>query len=143
MIKLERNAPCHCGSGKKYKKCCMNSDASVATPIPEMIRSTLAVEISDLILSAIREAGGTLKATAKRNVPRELARECVDLFRSRTPLFDSISLTTQITSEDDVRLLTLLKEALKGCGWIKFHKKKYILTKKTELFNRLFVWNVP
>ncbi|GAF12198.1 hypothetical protein JCM19046_3789 [Bacillus sp. JCM 19046] len=21
---LKRNDPCHCGSGKKYKKCCMN-----------------------------------------------------------------------------------------------------------------------
>ncbi len=24
--KIGRNAPCHCGSGKKYKKCCMESD---------------------------------------------------------------------------------------------------------------------
>lgn len=22
--KLGRNDPCHCGSGKKYKKCCLN-----------------------------------------------------------------------------------------------------------------------
>jgi len=22
MVKVKRNAPCHCGSGKKYKKCC-------------------------------------------------------------------------------------------------------------------------
>ena len=24
--KLGRNGPCHCGSGKKYKKCCLNKD---------------------------------------------------------------------------------------------------------------------
>lgn len=24
--KVGRNEPCHCGSGKKYKKCCMNKD---------------------------------------------------------------------------------------------------------------------
>jgi hypothetical protein len=24
MLKIGRNDPCHCGSGKKYKKCCMN-----------------------------------------------------------------------------------------------------------------------
>ena len=24
--KIERNGPCPCGSGKKYKKCCINSD---------------------------------------------------------------------------------------------------------------------
>ncbi|WP_337190903.1 SEC-C metal-binding domain-containing protein [Enterococcus faecalis] len=22
---MGRNAPCYCGSGKKYKKCCLNS----------------------------------------------------------------------------------------------------------------------
>lgn len=26
MIQLGRNAPCHCGSGKKYKKCCLDKD---------------------------------------------------------------------------------------------------------------------
>jgi len=24
--KISRNAPCPCGSGKKYKKCCMDKD---------------------------------------------------------------------------------------------------------------------
>ena len=24
--KIGRNAPCPCGSGKKYKKCCMNKE---------------------------------------------------------------------------------------------------------------------
>lgn len=26
MTKLGRNEPCHCGSGKKYKKCCIQKD---------------------------------------------------------------------------------------------------------------------
>jgi tetratricopeptide (TPR) repeat protein len=26
MTKIGRNAPCPCGSGKKYKKCCLNKD---------------------------------------------------------------------------------------------------------------------
>ena len=26
MIKTKRNKPCHCGSGIKYKKCCMTED---------------------------------------------------------------------------------------------------------------------
>lgn len=30
MTKLGRNDPCHCGSGKKYKKCCMKKDQAVA-----------------------------------------------------------------------------------------------------------------
>lgn len=26
MNNLGRNQPCHCGSGKKYKKCCLRKD---------------------------------------------------------------------------------------------------------------------
>src|ERR1700736_3596261 len=29
MIKTGRNDPCHCGSGKKYKRCCLQKDQSV------------------------------------------------------------------------------------------------------------------
>ena len=32
MIKLGRNAPCPCGSGKKYKKCCLDKDDAFSTP---------------------------------------------------------------------------------------------------------------
>lgn len=28
MKKLDRNDPCHCGSGLKYKKCCLDKDAA-------------------------------------------------------------------------------------------------------------------
>lgn len=30
MSKIGRNDPCPCGSGKKYKKCCLNADQSKA-----------------------------------------------------------------------------------------------------------------
>lgn len=29
-LQLGRNAPCRCGSGKKYKKCCMAKDEAAA-----------------------------------------------------------------------------------------------------------------
>jgi tetratricopeptide (TPR) repeat protein len=32
MAKIGRNDLCHCGSGKKYKKCCMASDEAAARP---------------------------------------------------------------------------------------------------------------
>ncbi len=32
--KIGRNEPCYCGSGKKYKKCCMAKDDAVRTPVP-------------------------------------------------------------------------------------------------------------
>ncbi len=34
MPKIGRNAPCHCGSGKKYKKCCINKDKLAVEPAP-------------------------------------------------------------------------------------------------------------
>ena len=30
-MNVERNAPCPCGSGKKYKKCCMAKDGPLST----------------------------------------------------------------------------------------------------------------
>ena len=30
---LGRNEPCHCGSGKKYKKCCMAEDDKLRSEI--------------------------------------------------------------------------------------------------------------
>jgi methionyl aminopeptidase len=33
--KLGRNAPCPCGSGLKYKKCCMSKEAPEPLPLPE------------------------------------------------------------------------------------------------------------
>jgi tetratricopeptide (TPR) repeat protein len=32
MAKIGRNDPCPCGSGKKYKKCCLASDEAAARP---------------------------------------------------------------------------------------------------------------
>jgi hypothetical protein len=32
---LGRNDPCHCGSGKKYKKCCMSKDESAERKVLE------------------------------------------------------------------------------------------------------------
>ncbi|MDJ0764608.1 MAG: SEC-C domain-containing protein [Myxococcota bacterium] len=37
-MKLGRNEPCHCGSGKKYKRCCLRKDESERSappPVPE------------------------------------------------------------------------------------------------------------
>ena len=34
MAQLGRNAHCHCGSGKKYKKCCLAKDEAAAPPKP-------------------------------------------------------------------------------------------------------------
>ncbi len=35
--KPERNEPCPCGSGKKYKKCCMASDQNYVPPTADFL----------------------------------------------------------------------------------------------------------
>lgn len=43
-MKLNRNTPCHCGSGQKYKRCCLNSDtSSPAQAITEELQQILAM----------------------------------------------------------------------------------------------------
>ncbi len=46
MAKTSRNAPCPCGSGKKYKKCCLPKEeaARVVTPQPDPARPPTTVD---------------------------------------------------------------------------------------------------
>ena len=50
-MKLSRNDPCPCGSGKKYKKCCMLKETTSTTSLtPHLLRKT-ADQIPGLLLS--------------------------------------------------------------------------------------------
>ena len=66
MAHIGRNVPCPCGSGKKYKKCCLEKDlAERITPVGtgpewEEVESPVAQEFSDL--SAGREGGANAYA---------------------------------------------------------------------------------
>jgi Flp pilus assembly protein TadD len=58
MTKTGRNDPCHCGSGKKYKRCCLDQDeateratraaAEAAKPPPQVVRGPLLDESDEL-----------------------------------------------------------------------------------------------
>ncbi len=52
--KPERNAPCHCGSGRKYKNCCQDNDqahrSSKLGIIGLVIAVVLAVVVAGMIL---------------------------------------------------------------------------------------------
>jgi len=43
MAQLGRNDPCSCGSGKKFKKCCMNSVGKQTNEISDALEQTLAM----------------------------------------------------------------------------------------------------
>ena len=41
MPRLARNSPCHCGSGRKYKRCCLTKDATTLRMARDQASSTL------------------------------------------------------------------------------------------------------
>lgn len=61
MPKIGRNDPCRCGSGLKYKKCCIDKDRPAATPSSEEFAATASViawlktNYDDEVDDAIRE----------------------------------------------------------------------------------------
>jgi hypothetical protein len=56
--KTERNAPCHCGSGKKYKNCCFEKDQSGTSSKIGMI-GIIAAVILGLIFVGMAISGGS------------------------------------------------------------------------------------
>jgi SEC-C motif len=47
-MKVGRNDPCHCGSGKKYKHCCMLAAAVSASAPPELLWRRLRTSLEGL-----------------------------------------------------------------------------------------------
>ena len=43
MMKLGRNDPCHCGSGKKFKRCCMSSVSKQHAQVFDDVEAMLAM----------------------------------------------------------------------------------------------------
>jgi methionyl aminopeptidase len=57
IAKISRNAPCPCGSGKKYKRCCLNKTASKQAPdLQYAKRHRIRIKTSEQI-EGIRRAG--------------------------------------------------------------------------------------
>ncbi len=58
MFKIGRNAPCPCGSGKKYKKCCLlNQDGRPAATLPVKYRAvyTDLDQLSNSVVDLIKQ----------------------------------------------------------------------------------------
>jgi len=57
-VKVGRNDPCPCGSGLKYKKCCLSSSIAPKQDVEELYRSKYGVRLKKKPdIEAIREAG--------------------------------------------------------------------------------------
>jgi hypothetical protein len=47
-MKLQRNDPCHCGSGKKYKKCCLSKDQEKEREELEFVEDEIKPTLADI-----------------------------------------------------------------------------------------------
>ncbi len=54
MNKIGRNDPCHCGSGKKYKKCCLRSDRN-GSSAPPLTQAYAEVDELDTLSNSVLE----------------------------------------------------------------------------------------
>jgi len=85
MAKLGRNDPCHCGSGKKYKRCCLEEDrraaasSSPADPFDE-IRNRLEEQLEGKDSSSMEDLQGALAA-----VMDEMDQGALDDFHGLSP----------------------------------------------------------
>jgi tetratricopeptide (TPR) repeat protein len=62
MAKTGRNDPCHCGSGKKYKRCCLQKDEAVAATAAEAAREAERIRTRNMlnILTEMDDDGADL-----------------------------------------------------------------------------------
>jgi hypothetical protein len=84
LVEIGRNEPCPCGSGRKYKKCCLAArDAAVAAD-PEMVAAVdQAIEDDDW--EALHDRMDAGMAVFERGAPLEHVRFPQDQIRSRNP----------------------------------------------------------
>jgi len=67
-LKIGRNDPCPCGSGRKYKKCCINKNISLQRPdVAEVYRKKYNIRLKEAQdVEGIRKAGSLVLETLSR-----------------------------------------------------------------------------
>lgn len=91
MVKPGRNDPCHCGSGKKYKKCHLDSDLRhqpEAHPSPACTPELPSLPRAKIPLQAFRRLAG--------RGPARVQKEFAELFDKATPLFEYLERQAEI-----------------------------------------------
>jgi tetratricopeptide (TPR) repeat protein len=85
MANIGRNDPCHCGSGKKYKRCCLDKDEAAEREVlashvtPPIISSG---RRSSEILAEMREALGPVSVDEEEDELTAASNAAVDLVKA-------------------------------------------------------------
>jgi len=89
MAKIGRNEPCPCGSGKKYKHCCLQQQEAAARALAAAaVRPIIDVEIADSLsrfdaedeLTAASNAAVDLVHEGKLDQAEQIARDLLERF---------------------------------------------------------------
>ncbi|HEX3762827.1 MAG TPA: SEC-C metal-binding domain-containing protein [Kofleriaceae bacterium] len=84
LVEIGRNEPCPCGSGRKYKKCCLAARDAAVVVDPELVAAVnQAIEGDDW--SQLHDRLHAGMAVFERGAPLEHVRFPHDLIRSRRP----------------------------------------------------------
>jgi protein O-GlcNAc transferase len=134
QTKLNRNAPCACGSGKKYKHCCLSAteslgvrSAAIGLPIQDTIEAAMShhreghlVQAEDLYLQVLQiqpdhpDALHLLGAIAHQNGDHDRAIELIDNAIKLQPsaaMYGNMALAVQAKGNLD-RAIRLFRHAL-------------------------------
>ena len=90
MIQLGRNAPCHCGSGKKYKQCCLDKDFAPEPQLSPLPMSGMSV--SGPLQDFLNEIGPTDKMS--KGELNKILGEFQEVHNNR-PMDDLLGLTPE------------------------------------------------
>ncbi|MDA0791886.1 MAG: SEC-C metal-binding domain-containing protein [Proteobacteria bacterium] len=125
MTKIGRNDPCPCGSGKKYKRCCMAKDdaaaRSVADPL-EAFRAELEAKLATADLPGLQAAQAIVSSVATSHNAGGIAEfhglSPADMHTLLTRPFDSAAVVQwpQLTGEPSAPVVTLARLLFDGIG---------------------------
>jgi len=136
-----RNAPCPCGSGKKYKKCCLPKDEAAATAQAAAVRR--AEETRDQADAATRDLErqlheGEAERASAPPLDDEAARET---HRRRGPDWPPLSADDQQRVDawwSDVGPVYTGRQAREQCGWL-LERTLAFLNEQPRLFRYLYL----
>ncbi|NOQ79544.1 MAG: hypothetical protein GQ546_09105 [Gammaproteobacteria bacterium] len=122
MVKISRNAPCPCGSGKKYKKCCLNKDVDErksSNDFSSDFREALndqefnSLEEAQRMASAVSQARNNRPIEAFHDISPDQMRQLF-YFTYESP--DVVTFSEPKTDIDYVPLLKLVRMLVAGIG---------------------------
>lgn len=121
MATIGRNDPCPCGSGKKYKRCCLDKDASNDTMqrLKQQLQDEFADENPETLADAQAMAGRVMNGFNATPPPEFHGLSPTQMHRLLNHPFDSpdlVEFPAVLDTEPDAPAMTLLQLLIEGIG---------------------------